>query len=401
MSTRGPLSGGSASARLKSPWAALDVALGLGLPRRVGERRRPSGVARGGGLGEVVSHAAEGCAGLREQRGGALVGLLAPVGRDHPVHRRRHEGVLEPERPAGLDQAELEHGVGSVLDRRGRGIDELGDVVDRGRVAEHHGRLERVPGGGAEGLEPMCERADDLGEGIAVEAREQLVDAGWVAAVDVAQQRGQQEGVAARGVVVLGRDPGVGADAQGHGEELLDVDEGERLEGQATRRRLVQQAVERGERQPGVARHHAHDEADRVDLDAAHEVVQEGDRRGVAPVDVVDGDQHRSPRLDVEQGRLERAEQLDQLTVGGGGGLGLAHHRAGAIADRRLGLDLRHELLEDPEGRRGLLAGASGAQHAHVGAAHVVAHGVDRARSSPGPANPRAPPWPAARPRAR
>ena len=71
-----------------------------------------------------------------------------------------------------------------------------------------------------------------------------------------------------------------------------------------------------------MARRHAHDEADRVDLDAAHEVVQEGDRRGVAPVDVVDGDQHRSPRLDVEQGRLERAEQLDQLAVGGGGGLG-------------------------------------------------------------------------------
>ncbi len=103
-------------------------------------------------------------------------------------------------------------------------------------------------------------------------------------------------------------------------------------------------------------------------------------------MDVVDGDQHGLLGTAVEEGLLERAEQLEELVVGKAAPPGAAEELAHLAAEGPVtGLDLGGELLQDAERGGRLLRGAARPEHPHPGLAGDVAHRVHhRGLAQPG-----------------
>ena len=386
---------------------------GVCLPASGEEERGARGVARRCGLRDVAGLDPGRGIRLLEDERSAGVRLLELIRRDHLVDDRGDQGVLAPERPARAHQRELAQRLGGPLDVGHLDADHRGEVGGRGVAVEDHRGLEHLERLGTQRLERMGQRPRHLRGRGPLEAAEQLGGVERAGTARGPEQGRQQEGAAAGGVVVGGGDLLTGRRADRVGEEGVDLLHRERGQLDAPRRRLVQQSVERGQPQPRSLGGHGEHQPQRADLDAADEVVEPGGRRGVAPVDVVDGDQHGLRGTAVEEGLLERAEQLEELVVRKAAPAGAAEEVAHLATERPVaGLDLGGELLEDAERGGGLLHGTARPEHPHARLAGDVAHRVHHrglaqawgaldhdARRSAGPSGPA--PGPSARPGSR
>ncbi len=321
-----------------------------------------------------------------QQRRGRGVQTGATASADRPVDSPAQQGMHEARRGALVEDpvahqrlGRLRRAVEVEAGQRGR-LAQLSAVAEdrervgdgarlgllpaqtRQHVAFDPRRVQRVEGGGARGIRrgsPTSQLPEQLGD------RERVAGRDASRGLGERRIRGRAEGVLDQHRERLRRQrPQLERDHRGHGGE--------------PRQQLG----------PGLRRPRGEHDQDRQILDPPAQVGQPLERRGIRPVEVVDGQQHGAMRREARehpvepvqhrQRTLRRALRLEAEDAGGEAG--------GAVEERRpLGGRQPHDLPlqqlpHDAEGEVALELAAAGAKHAQAVLVRKPAGGREQRR---------------------
>jgi hypothetical protein len=276
--------------------------------------------------------------------------------------------VDEPERLVGTQDLRLGQPIRGLGDPRLIEAGELGDDGQPGVLAQHrHGprHLDRLVAhaGKAQQHGARYRPRPDLAHQVSV-ARVGRHPVGGQGR----HQLAEQERVAARGLVAGGAEGGFGAASEPLAHEIAHALLRQRAGPQPLGGGVSDELSQQGGVGSRLAGAQGHGEQDRRALEAPGEVGEEAQRRAVAPVDVVDG-QEQGPARGQVQGDPVEAVQSGERPVSPLPRVGLPEHRAGAprgaledrLVLRRGGLE---ELAHHAEGEVALQIAAPGGQHA-------------------------------------
>jgi hypothetical protein len=308
-----------------------------------------------------------------EHGGGAAVLELALAGRDVEVDGVAHERVHEAERGVGPQDVGTRQVAGRTRDGVLGEPGERGDHRQLGALAEHrHGARDR---GGllVQAREAQQHGAGDRARADAADGRGTRGRRPHPVLVQRRQHVPEQQRVATRGLQAGGDEAGVGV-AEPVVDEVRDRRFAERGRPHRLGQRVGGDLGEQLRVRARVGRAHARRDEHRRAFEPGGEIRDEAQRRPVAPLQVVDRDQHRPLVGQVERGPVQAVQDRERAL---GVALGRPEHalggrrRAGQQTAALVGVarERLEQLAHRAERELALELAAAGGEHGHpVGA---------------------------------
>jgi hypothetical protein len=321
---------------------------------------------------------------------GAGVSLAELALAELRAHGVEHDRVHERQRPAGLEDVRGGERVGGVP-RGGRlevGVGARGGELDA--LAEHGDRLCQRAARRVEPAQPREDAAADRARADLVHLAGGGGDRQHAGGRELVGQLAQQERVAARGAPAGGHERLLGWHPEAGLDELGDPAAGQRRRRERVDRLVHLQRSEQLSAAAALLRAHGGDHARRDAVQAPEQVQQPAHGRPVGPLQVVDAQQQRPGRrqLDgqpveaVQRGRrgigvLERGPGAEQHGLGQRGG---AAEQPRALVGARARQDGLEQLARDAEAEAGFELGRARREHAQPGRLAGRARGAQQRR---------------------